>query len=268
MPSVEFKVGERYENEKGFFTVITIVGNNMMIRWDCGEEKTVNVRQQIKIQDRRAREIEKQQFKDSGYEIQIELSSRERMMSVEDFLKFTGISCLYHFTDERNLPLIREHGILPYSELWRRGITPPCPGGDRISNILDAKRGYDRYVHLCLKSEHPMEYSKRKSGHLGLTRFLRVSTDILFYSNVVGCPGVANKTYLKTYPIDQALTKFDLKILFFQQPDFSDDAYHLYKYNAKKRAEILSLRNRYKEATKAEIMIPSRIPQELIFNLD
>lgn len=33
-------------------------------------------------------------------------------MPAEEFVKKFGVNCLFHFTDFRNLPSIREHGLL------------------------------------------------------------------------------------------------------------------------------------------------------------
>jgi hypothetical protein len=172
-------------------------------------------------------------------------------MTIADFLSSTGITCLYHFTDERNLPLIREHGILPYTDLLSRGIVPPKPGGNDWSRDADAVRGVDRFVHLCLKDQHPMEYLARQNGHVGQTRFLRISTDVLHFPDVMGCSGVANKSGVSILPLEHALDAIDLAILFQGHVDFSNEA----------------LKKRYNEAKKAEILIPARIPQELIHNL-
>lgn len=51
-------------------------------------------------------------------------------MTVADIRSATSISCLYHLTDEMNLPLIREHDILPCEELLSRRFVPPKPGGN------------------------------------------------------------------------------------------------------------------------------------------
>lgn len=38
MVDIEFAVGEKYENMKGSYEVLTIRGDAMRIRWDDGEE--------------------------------------------------------------------------------------------------------------------------------------------------------------------------------------------------------------------------------------
>lgn len=38
MSAIAFKIGEKYENRKGPFEVVTVKGNEMRIRWENGEE--------------------------------------------------------------------------------------------------------------------------------------------------------------------------------------------------------------------------------------
>jgi hypothetical protein len=46
---VEFEVGQKYENVKGVFEVLSIKGNAMRIRWHSGEEITTTVSLQRQI---------------------------------------------------------------------------------------------------------------------------------------------------------------------------------------------------------------------------
>lgn len=54
---VEFVVDEQYENEKGVFTVLSIHRNEMVIRWDSGEEIRTDIELQRNIQARRQWEV-------------------------------------------------------------------------------------------------------------------------------------------------------------------------------------------------------------------
>jgi ssDNA thymidine ADP-ribosyltransferase, DarT len=172
-------------------------------------------------------------------------------MTVTEFIQATGIPHLYHFTDEENLPLIREHGLLPYAELLRRGIVPPKPGGNEWSRDADSIKGVDRYVHLCLKDQHPMEYVARQNGHIGTTRFLQVSVEVLSFDGAMGCSDVANKSGVVIRPLEAALDGMDLQILFGGRVDFTNKA----------------LRDQYNEAKKSEVLIPVPIPTDMIRNL-
>jgi len=59
----EFIVGETYENEKGIFSVISIAKEDMVIRWNDGEETETSIEFQGKIQNRRQWEKTVQQEK-------------------------------------------------------------------------------------------------------------------------------------------------------------------------------------------------------------
>lgn len=78
------------------------------------------------------------------------------------------IYALYHFTDRRNLPLIREHGgLYPLAKLRKKNIEVPAPGGNQWSHDADEIKGMDEYVHLCFCNNHPMEHVARQAGHIG-----------------------------------------------------------------------------------------------------
>lgn len=56
----EFTVGEKYENEKGSFKVMSIEKDEMLIRWANGEEAQTSIEFQGRIQTRRQWEKTKQ----------------------------------------------------------------------------------------------------------------------------------------------------------------------------------------------------------------
>lgn len=174
-------------------------------------------------------------------------------MTIDEFLERADLNYLYHFTDEENLPSIRKHGLLPYADLQSRRIQIPKPGGNEWSHDADKRRGLDHFVHLCLKDDHPMEYQATQGGHLGTTRFLRVSCAVLRLDDLRGCATVANKSDAEIFPLENAFDAIDLEVLFempWQQV----------------RADAALLK-RYNEAKKAEILVPSCIPPELLLNL-
>jgi hypothetical protein len=49
MSIIQFEVGEKYENMKGVYEVLSVEGNSMRIRWESGEEisTTVTLQRQI-----------------------------------------------------------------------------------------------------------------------------------------------------------------------------------------------------------------------------
>ena len=67
-PPVEFEfvVGEKYENEKGIFTVMSIEKKEMVIRWASGEEAQTSIQFQDRIQKRRQWEKATQEAKEAA----------------------------------------------------------------------------------------------------------------------------------------------------------------------------------------------------------
>lgn len=61
MESMKFEVGEKYENMKGAYEVLSIDRKTMRIRWDSGEEITTTMSQQSRIITRMKREQEKRE---------------------------------------------------------------------------------------------------------------------------------------------------------------------------------------------------------------
>mgnify|MGYP007086454076 CR=1 FL=1 len=45
----EFSVGRRYKNRKGVYEVVSICGDEMVIRWDTGEQIATSINLQVKI---------------------------------------------------------------------------------------------------------------------------------------------------------------------------------------------------------------------------
>jgi hypothetical protein len=161
------------------------------------------------------------------------------------------IAVLYHFTDRRNLPLIREHGgLYPMAELRKKNIAVPAPGGNEWSRDADGLKGMDEYVHLCLRNNHPMEYVARQAGRIADTIFLQIHADVLLWDGVKFTPDVSNKAGVQTHTMDEARKMIDFEVL-FTRTDWRD-------------AEI---QRRLQQAEKSEILIPKLIPLELIRNL-
>jgi len=59
MTHIEFEVGEKYENMKGIYEVLSIDKNTMRIRWESGEEITTTLSLQSRIIMRMTQEPEK-----------------------------------------------------------------------------------------------------------------------------------------------------------------------------------------------------------------
>jgi hypothetical protein len=161
------------------------------------------------------------------------------------------IPAVYHFTDRRNLQLIRDlGGLYPLAELEDRGVEIPAPGSDEGSRLVDRRRNLHRYVHLCFKSNHPMEYVARQEGRIGDSIFLQVHPSVMHWDGVLFVPGMANTNEITFHTIDQARGMIDYEVL-YTRTNWSDPQIQL----------------RLQAAEKYEILVPRAIPLELIRNL-
>jgi hypothetical protein len=125
------------------------------------------------------------------------------------------VTLLYHFTDRRNLALIRElGGLYPMATLRTRGVEVPACGGNEWSQDADRMRAMDRYVHLCFRSSHPMEYVARQAGRIADTIFLQIHPEVLQWKGVLFTPDVSNKAGVRVYTIEEAKDLIDFEILY------------------------------------------------------
>jgi hypothetical protein len=160
---------------------------------------------------------------------------------------------LYHFTDTRNVLSIRKHGgIYSLEQCEARGIEIVAPGGDDNSQQSDRSNGMDEYVHLCLRSEHPMEYRARTDGRIEKSIFIRVSGKVLEGDGVRFVPGMSNRRGIDTYLLEEAIRDNHIE-------DIDLDA--LYKWTDWSTGDNYSRRVR---AEKFEIIVPDFIPLDLI----
>ncbi len=161
------------------------------------------------------------------------------------------IPYLYHFTDRRNLSLIRElGGLQPLADLLVADISIPAPGGDEGSHYVDQQRRLDHYVHLCFRNTHPMEYAARQQGRIQDTVFLQVHASVFEWEGVLFCPGMANTNGIAFHRMDEARQMIDYQVL-YSRTDWRDPA----------------IQQRLRAAEKCEILVPSMIPLDLIRNL-
>jgi hypothetical protein len=158
---------------------------------------------------------------------------------------------LFHFTDRRNLPSIRELGGLDsLAQLREAGIEIPAPGGNDWSHQADEARGLDKYVHLCFRSNHPMEWRARQEGRIIESIFLNVDPSILYYDGVRFTDDVSNKAGVQTRSIEEAREFIDFEVL-VPRPNLKDPA----------------IKSRVDQFEKCEILIPDQISLELIRNI-
>jgi hypothetical protein len=86
-------------------------------------------------------------------------------------------------------------------------------GGDENSQDSDRANGMDKYVHLCLRDEHPMEYSAKAKGRIEKSIFIPISSDVLAIDGVRFVPGMSNQKGLSTYLLEDALRDGHLESL-------------------------------------------------------
>lgn len=158
---------------------------------------------------------------------------------------------LFHFTDRRNLPSIKETGgLFSYAQLIEIGIEIPAPGGNEWSHEADAYKGMDRYVHLCFRPTHPMEHVARVEGRIVSSIFLSIHTDALQIAGVRFTGGVSNKTDVETHSIEDAMGIIDFDMLYGGWKDWNDP----------------DIQARLQRVEKYEILVPDHVPFNLIPN--
>ena len=165
--------------------------------------------------------------------------------------QLTRIPVLYHFTDRRNLAMIRElGGLYATATLTAKGITVPAPGGNQWSKDADGMKGMDQYVHLCFRSTHPMEFRAREEGRIQDSIFLQVHPDVLQWEGVRFTPDVSNKSGVSVHTMEEARDLIDFQVL-YTRTDWHDPV----------------IKQRLGQAEKCEVLVPNFIPLELIRNL-
>jgi hypothetical protein len=125
------------------------------------------------------------------------------------------IPLLYHFTDTRNLPLIRElGGLYSLSQLRALRVDIPAPGGNEWSHDADCMKGLDEYVHLCFRRNHPMEYVARQEGRIAESIFLQIDRGVLDIEGVRFTPDVSNKAGVESCSLEEACAIIDFDVLY------------------------------------------------------
>jgi len=167
-------------------------------------------------------------------------------MTPRDFIERFSPKGFYHFTDTRNLPSIRKHGLLSLSEIRRLGIENTVAGGNDWSHEEDQRRGLDRYVHLCFLKEHPMEYvAREKEKRIQESRFILVSRDVIHRDGVRFTAGVANRSGSRLLTLKEACESMDFEVI-YDRTDWRDP----------------QIQERRKAAKKYELLVPVSIGVE------
>lgn len=92
-----------------------------------------------------------------------------------------GYPKLYHFTDARNVNSIMQNGLLSWYQIQRRQIGN-VPGSDALSRRLDADKGLEDYVRLCLQKDHPMLHVCLRDGRIRNYRWLEIDPYVWYWS--------------------------------------------------------------------------------------
>ncbi|UES46800.1 DarT ssDNA thymidine ADP-ribosyltransferase family protein [Roseibium aggregatum] len=161
------------------------------------------------------------------------------------------VPLLYHFTDRRNLPIIKEMGgLYPLSQLNEKKVKVPAPGGNEWSHDADAIKGMDNYVHLCFRSTHPMEFVARQEKRIADTIFLQIHPSVMQLEGVRFTNDVANKAGVESVAIAEAEAHIDFEIL-YTRTDWKDPV----------------IKSRLSQAEKYEVLVPHVIPLACIRNI-
>jgi hypothetical protein len=161
------------------------------------------------------------------------------------------IQDLFHFTDSRNLPSIKTAGgLFSYVRLKEMGVMIPAPGGNDWSHQADAYKGMDKYVHLCFRPTHPMEYVAKAEGRIVSSVILNIHTDVLQIDGTRFTAGVSNKADAVTYSLKDAMEIIDFDMLYGPRKDWRNP----------------EIQARLQQVEKYEILVPDHIPIERILN--
>ena len=152
---------------------------------------------------------------------------------------------LWHFTDKRNIPTIKEKGLLSLRTIKKNKLCV-VHGGNSWSHQADERVGLDAYVHLSFFDQHRMEYIARTEGRIGESVFLRISPDVVKKPGSKFCPGIANKVGVPSY---------DIAALKYDEADF-EMLFSFVPWGLN--------RSRLEETKKYQLLIPDQIEPEYI----
>jgi hypothetical protein len=95
------------------------------------------------------------------------------------------------------------------------GIKELFAGGNELSQTADLRFGMDRYVHLCFRKNHPMQFLAKQRGQIEQTLWLHIDAHSVFrMEGVVFCPGVSNKSGMEMLSLDVADKSIDYEVLY------------------------------------------------------
>lgn len=156
---------------------------------------------------------------------------------------------LFHFTDSRNIPSIREHGLLPTKVIVAKGLAV-VTGGDDGSLHIDRQKGLDAHVSLSFCRSHPMSHVAKEEGRIETVRILTVCPSVLLRPGVLLADQVATANAAKIGSPKDMIPLMDLTAM-YQRLDWSTGD------GQQRRAA----------AEKWEALVPDTIAPALIFGL-
>lgn len=156
---------------------------------------------------------------------------------------------LFHFTDERNIPGIREHGLLPTRTIGEMGLEV-ITGGDDGSLYVDRQKGLDAYNSLSFCRSHPMAHVAKAEGRIETVRILTICPSVLLRPDVLFADQVATANAATIAPPADMIPQMDL-VAMYQRLDWS----------------TAEGQQRRAAAEKWEALVPDPIPAQLIFGL-
>jgi hypothetical protein len=172
-------------------------------------------------------------------------------MSKQDPFAQYAVTSFYHFTDRQNAASIRARGgLYSLAALREMGVEIPAPGGNEWSHDADVMKGLDRYVHLCFRPNHPMEYVARQDGRITDSVYLQIHPDVLRIEGVMFTADVSNKAGVAVISLAEALDVIDFKVL-YTRTDWNDP----------------EVQQRLRQAEKYELLVPNHVPMKYIRNL-
>jgi hypothetical protein len=154
----------------------------------------------------------------------------------------------YHFTDKKNLPLIKTHGLLSTSELKARDLYKDVvTGGDENSLESDHRKGTDKYVCLWLTDNHPMAYVARTGERKLDPVYLQIDPEVIKLPGVMITSAASNQDGVERMEAATGLDELDLPVI--------------YTWMNWKDAKIME---RLKLARKYEILVPTSVASKYI----
>lgn len=155
---------------------------------------------------------------------------------------------LFHLTDWANARTIEEHGLLSKDEAARLNVAPKLPGGNELTNYLDARDGLSDYVFLSFFDSFVMPTDD------SIDRFrrplvLKIDPGILFLDGVMVRLGRGYKA--KIFRAISAVYEMDWEI--WDEP--------------KLREDLIGGKARWKTFLNYEVLVPKCVPSEYILGV-